>query len=186
MMRKARAHKRTITNAGGGRKLQKNKAAITIVAPSIQLLEKMKRATAALESFGVTYNLAIVAAHRAPKKTLQFALELESSDVAVIIAGGTGSAHLPGMLASLTTIPVIGVPLSGESLDGMDSLFSMLQMPSGVPVGVIGIDSAYNAGIFACQMLSLKYPHLREKLMKHKEALEKAVESEDMEAKSKG
>ena len=83
------------------------------------------------------------------------------------------------MIASLTTIPVIGVPLRGGTLDGMDSLLSMIQMPHGVPVGTMGINSAYNAGIFACQILALKYPYLKEKLRVHKKTLEEEVEDED-------
>ncbi|MDQ3836022.1 MAG: AIR carboxylase family protein, partial [Thermoproteota archaeon] len=97
----------------------------------------------------------------------------------VIIAGGAGSAHLPGMLASLTTIAIIGVPLRGDSLDGIDSLYSIVQMPRGVPVAAMGIDSAYNAAIFACQILSLKHPHLKQRLLEHKQILEEEVEAED-------
>jgi 5-(carboxyamino)imidazole ribonucleotide mutase len=164
---------------------QKNKKALVyIVAPSLRLLEKMEGAAAALESFGIVYNLSIVAAHRAPKKTLQLASELESMEVEVIIAGGTGSAHLPGMLASLTTIPVIGVPLKGESLDGLDSLYSVLQMPKGIPVATIGIDSAFNAGILACEILCLKYPAFKAKIIKYRETLEQEVELEDTKLKS--
>jgi 5-(carboxyamino)imidazole ribonucleotide mutase len=156
-------------------------ALVSVVAPSLKLLEKMGDAAAALESFGIAYNLSIVAAHRAPKKTLQFVSEIESSSskVEVIIAGGTGSAHLPGALASLTTIPVIGIPLKGDALDGIDSLYSMLQMPKGIPVATIGINSAFNAGMLACQILCLKYPTLKPKLVGYREALEREVELED-------
>ncbi|HJR46535.1 MAG TPA: AIR carboxylase family protein, partial [Nitrososphaeraceae archaeon] len=118
------------------------------------------------------------------KKTLKFVSDLETSGTEVIIAGGAGSAHLPGMLASLTTITIIGVPLRGDSLDGIDSLYSIIQMPRGVPVGAMGIDSAYNAGIFACQVLSLKYPHLKQKLLEHKQFLEKEVEDEDTQVRN--
>ncbi|MDQ3837054.1 MAG: 5-(carboxyamino)imidazole ribonucleotide mutase [Thermoproteota archaeon] len=152
---------------------------VSIVAPSLKLLDKMKGAITFLDSFQVPYTIAILAAHRAPKKTLKFVSELENNGTEVIIAGGAGSAHLPGMLASLTTITIIGVPLRGDSLDGLDSLYSIVQMPRGVPVGTMGIDSAYNAGIFACQILSLKYPHLKERLAEYKHALEKEVEAED-------
>lgn len=144
----------------------------------------MQSATAALQTFGIIYNLSIVAAHRAPKKTLQFASMLESSKVEVVIAGGSGSAHLPGMLASLTTIPVIGVPLKGESLDGVDSLYSILQMPKGIPVATIGIDSPFNAGILACEILCLKYPALKTKILKYRETLEQEVILEDIKLPS--
>lgn len=158
-------------------------ALVSIVAPSLKLLDKMKDAITVLDSFQVPYSVAIVAAHRAPKKMLKFVSDLETNGTEVIIAGGAGSAHLPGMLASLTTITTIGVPLRGDSLDGIDSLYSIIQMPRGVPVGAMGIDSAYNAGIFACQVLSLKYPHLKQKLLEHKQVLEKEVEAEDTEVR---
>ena len=160
-------------------KKERSIALVSIVAPSLRLLDKMKDAITVLDTFQVPYSIAIVAAHRAPKKTLKFVSDLENNGTEVIIAGGAGSAHLPGMLASLTTITIIGVPLRGDSLDGVDSLYSMIQMPRGVPVGVMGIDSAYNAAIFACQILSLKYPRLKQKLVEHKQLLEKEVAAED-------
>jgi 5-(carboxyamino)imidazole ribonucleotide mutase len=152
---------------------------VSIAAPSITLLNDMKDARTALDSFQIPYELSIVAAHRAPKKTLEFVAQLEVKEIEVIIAGGSGSAHLPGMIASLTTIPVIGVPLRGTSLDGMDSLLSMIQMPQGVAVGTVGINAAFNAGVFACQILSAKHPSLHDKLKLHKERLEELVKSED-------
>lgn len=152
---------------------------VSIVVPSLKLYEGLKDAKAALDSFGVESEVCIVAAHWAPKKTLRFIAEIESKGVEVIIAGADGSAHLPGMIASLTTTPVIGVPLLGTQLDGLDSLLSIVQMPRGVPVGTMAINSGYNAGVYACQILSLKYPHLRDKLKQHKESMEEKVESED-------
>lgn len=160
-------------------------ATVSIAVPSLKLFEHLKDTKTVLDSFGVENEVCMVAAHWAPKKTLRFIAELESKGVEVIIAGADGSAHLPGMIASLTTIPVIGVPLSGTPLDGMDSLLSIVQMPYGVPVGTMAINSGYNAGIFACQILSLKYPHLKQKLSEHKEMLEKKVESEDTQFNKK-
>lgn len=154
---------------------------VSIAVPSLKLLEQVEEAKAVLESFGIETDVNIVAAHWAPKKTLRFIAELESRGVEVIIAGADGSAHLPGMIASLTTIPVIGVPIQSTPLDGMDSLLSILQMPRGVPVATMAICSAYNAGIYAIQILSLKYPHLKEKLKEHKDMLERKVEAEDMQ-----
>jgi 5-(carboxyamino)imidazole ribonucleotide mutase len=119
-----------------------------------------------------------------PKKVLRYVQQLEAQGVDVVIAAGIGSAHLPGMIASLTVIPVVGIPLRSNFQDGMDSLLSIIQMPSGVPVGAMGINSSHNAGIFACQILSLKYPYLREKLRSYKEALEQEVESEDLKLKN--
>ena len=160
-------------------------ATVCIAVPSLKLFEKVKDARTVLNSFGIANEVCIVAAHWAPKKTLRFIAELESKGVDVIIAAADGSAHLPGMIASLTAIPVIGVPLQGTSLQGMDSLLSIVQMPHGVPVATMAIDSGYNAGVFACQILSLKYPHLKGKLSQHKEMLEKQVESEDIEFNKK-
>ncbi len=150
---------------------------VAIAVPSTKLLNHLNEIKTVLDFFQVLSEISIVAAHRSPKKTLRFIDELEHKGV--IIAAGSGSAHLPGMIASLTTIPVIGVPLRGGTLDGMDSLLSMIQMPHGVPVGTMGVNSAYNAGIFACQILALKYPYLKEKLRVHKETLEEEVEHED-------
>ena len=171
-------------DSSSGKKEKSATALVSIVAPSLKLLDKMKDAITVLDSFQVPYSIAIIAAHRAPRKILKFVSELETNGTEVIIAGGAGSAHLPGMLASLTTITVIGVPLRGDSLDGIDSLYSIIQMPRGVPVGAMGIDSAYNAGIFACQVLSLKYPHLKQKLLEHKQVLEKEVEAEDTQVRN--
>jgi 5-(carboxyamino)imidazole ribonucleotide mutase len=162
-----------------------DRVTVAIAAPSLKQLEYLMDAKAVLDSFGIENEVSIVAAHWAPKKTLRFIAELESKGVEVIIAGADGSAHLPGMIASLTNIPVIGVPFQGATLDGMDSLLSIVQMPRGVPVGTMAINSGYNAAIFACQILSLKYPHLKEKLKEHKDALEKTVESEDMQFNGK-
>lgn len=156
---------------------------VSVVAPSLKLLDDMKGTIVALNFFYVSYEVSIVAAHRAPKMTIDFATGVESKGIEVIIVGGAGSAHLPGMIASLTTIPVIGVPLQGSSLDGMDSLLSVVQMPQGVAVGTMGINAAYNAGIFACQILSAKYSYLKEKLQLHKEKLEEEVESENKKVK---
>jgi 5-(carboxyamino)imidazole ribonucleotide mutase len=171
-------------NSSGGKKEKSPAPLVYIVAPSLKLLDKMKDAITVLDAFQVPYSIAIVAAHRAPRKTLKFVSDLETNGTEVIIAGGAGSAHLPGMLASLTTITIIGVPLRGDSLDGIDSLYSIIQMPRGVPVGAMGIDSAYNAGIFACQVLSLKYPHLKQKLLEYKQVLEKEVEAEDTQVRN--
>ena len=171
-------------DSSSGKKEKSTTSLVSIVAPSLKLLDKMKDAITVLDAFQVPYTIAIVAAHRAPRKTLKFISDLETNGTEVIIAGGAGSAHLPGMLASLTTIAIIGVPLRGDSLDGIDSLYSIVQMPRGVPVGAMGIDSAYNAGIFACQILSLKYPHLKQRLVEHKQDLEKEVEAEDTQLKN--
>lgn len=156
---------------------------VLIAAPSLKLLDQMRGVKEVLDSFEIPYETCIIAAHRAPKKTIKLMEEMDSKGIEVIIACGSGSAHLPGMMASLTTIPVIGVPLQSISLTGLDSLFSILQMPPGVPIGTMGINSAYNAGIYACQILSLKYPNLKQKLKLHKERMEQEVDLEDANLK---
>jgi 5-(carboxyamino)imidazole ribonucleotide mutase len=155
---------------------------VSIAAPSIELLNKIKDTKDVLDSFEIPYSVSIVAAHRAPRKTLRYIDQLESKGIEVIIACGSGSAHLPGMIASLTSIPVIGIPLISNHLGGIDSMLSMLQMPEGVPVATVGISSAYNAAIIACQILSLKYPHLKDMIRSHKNMLEQNVELEDSTA----
>ena len=155
---------------------------VSIAAPSIELLNKIKDTKDVLDSFEIPYSVSIVAAHRAPRKTLRYIDQLESKGIEVIIACGSGSAHLPGMIASLTSIPVIGIPLVSNHLGGIDSILSMLQMPEGVPVATVGISSAYNAAIIACQILSLKYPYLKDMIRSHKNMLEQNVELEDSTA----
>ncbi len=173
------AKKYNMADRENARKKLAEFGAVSIAVPSLKLFEHIADARTILDSFGVQNEVSIIAAHWAPKKTLRYIAELESRGIEVIIAGADGSAHLPGMIASLTNIPVIGVPFKGASLDGMDSLLSIVQMPRGVPVGTMAIDSAHNAAIFACQILSLKYPHLKSKLKEHKEMLEKMVQLED-------
>jgi 5-(carboxyamino)imidazole ribonucleotide mutase len=166
------------------RGIKTNSPLVAIACPSTKLLDDVKNTKKVLDSFGVRSEMTIVAAHRSPHKMLRYVQQLDSQGVDVVIAAGNGSAHLPGIIASLTTIPVIGIPLRSELQGGMDSLFSIIQMPPGVPVGTMGINSSYNAGIFACQILSLKYPYLRKKLRLYKEALEQEVEMEDLKLRS--
>ena len=154
---------------------------VSIVAPSIELFNKIHEACSVLENFGIPYETAIVAAHRSPNKAIKYASGLEVRGIEVVLACGTGSAHLPGMIASLTNLPVIGIPLTHAPslMGGTDSLLSMIQMPQGVPVATVGLDSAYNAALVACQILSLKYHSLRERLQLHKRKMEEKVDSDE-------
>ena len=113
----------------------------------------MEEAAKALDSFGISYTADVVSAHRMPEEMVEFAKTAASKGYKVIIAGAGGAAHLPGMVASLTTLPVIGVPVSLKNLEGMDSLLSIVQMPAGVPVATVGIDNAKNAGILAARII---------------------------------
>ena len=154
---------------------------VSVVAPSIELFNKIHEACSVLEGFGIPYETTIVAAHRSPNKAIRYAGNLEDRGIEVVIACGTGSAHLPEMIASLTNLPVIGIPLAHDSfrLGGTDSLLSIIQMPQGVPVATVGIDSAYNAALLACQILSLKHQFLREKLQSHKQKMAEKVDSDE-------
>jgi 5-(carboxyamino)imidazole ribonucleotide mutase len=113
----------------------------------------MEEAAKALETFEISYSADVVSAHRMPEEMFDFAKSAASKGYKVIIAGAGGAAHLPGMVASLTTLPVIGVPISLKNLDGMDSLLSIVQMPAGVPVATVSIDGAKNAGILAARII---------------------------------
>jgi 5-(carboxyamino)imidazole ribonucleotide mutase len=113
----------------------------------------MEEAAKALESFGITFTAEVVSAHRMPEEMVEFAKTAAIKGYKVIIAGAGGAAHLPGMVASLTTLPVIGVPVSLKNLEGMDSLLSIVQMPAGVPVATVGIDNAKNAGLLAARII---------------------------------
>ena len=113
----------------------------------------MEDAAKALDSFGISYTADVVSAHRMPEEMVEFAKTAASKGYKVIIAGAGGAAHLPGMVASLTTLPVIGVPVSLKNLEGMDSLLSIVQMPAGIPVATVGIDNAKNAGLLAARII---------------------------------
>jgi 5-(carboxyamino)imidazole ribonucleotide mutase len=113
----------------------------------------MEEAAKALDAFGISYSADVVSAHRMPEEMVEFAKSAASKGYKVIIAGAGGAAHLPGMVASLTTLPVIGVPVSLKNLEGMDSLLSIVQMPGGIPVATVGIDNAKNAGILAARII---------------------------------
>ena len=113
----------------------------------------MEEAAKALESFGITFTADVVSAHRMPEEMVEFAKNAATKGYKVIIAGAGGAAHLPGMVTSLTTLPVIGVPVSLKNLEGMDSLLSIVQMPAGIPVATVGIDNAKNAGLLAARII---------------------------------
>ncbi|MEY2769166.1 MAG: hypothetical protein RL359_802 [Actinomycetota bacterium] len=127
----------------------------------------MEEAAKALESFGITFTADVVSAHRMPDEMVEFAKTAATKGYKVIIAGAGGAAHLPGMVASLTTLPVIGVPISLKNLDGMDSLLSIVQMPAGIPVATVGIDNAKNAGILAARIIGSSDAKVATKVQEH-------------------
>jgi phosphoribosylaminoimidazole carboxylase PurE protein len=150
-------------------------AKVGIIMGSDSDLPTMRPAAEILESLGVDYELTIVSAHRTPDRLYTYARDAEARGLRVIIAGAGGAAHLPGMAAALSELPVIGVPVSATCLSGEDALLSIVQMPAGVPVATVAIDNATNAGILAAQMLSTGDASLRERIRGYKQALEQKV-----------
>jgi len=135
-------------------------------------LERMKPASDILNEFGVPNELKVVSAHRAPKLLEEYASGAQTRGIEIIIAGAGGAAHLAGVTAALTSLPVIGVPVESKSLKGMDSLLSTVQMPPGVPVATVGIDASKNAGLLALRILALKDTVLAKKLEDYRAKLE--------------
>ncbi len=152
---------------------------VGIVMGSGSDLEVMKQSAAALTEFGVSYELVIASAHRHPEKVARYAKAAADAGIKIIIAGAGGAAHLPGVIASMTILPVIGVPVAAAHLNGLDSLYSIIQMPRGVPVATVGIDAAYNAGLLAVHILSLGNERLQEKLAAYRQKLAAKVEEAD-------
>lgn len=131
----------------------------------------MKEAAEVLKDFGVKFEMKVVSAHRTPKLMFDYARDARERGIRVLIAGAGGAAHLPGMVASLTSLPVIGVPVSVNKLSGLDSLLSIAQMPKGVPVATVAIDNAHNAGLLAVRMLAATDEKLSRKLDKHQKGM---------------
>ncbi|MDZ7839042.1 MAG: 5-(carboxyamino)imidazole ribonucleotide mutase [Actinomycetota bacterium] len=152
--------------------MSKTMGKIAIVMGSSSDEEVMKPAANTLKKFGIEYDIHILSAHRMPKKTAKFAAEAIGKGYEIVIAGAGKAAHLPGVIASHTTLPVIGVPVKTSDLGGLDSLLSIVQMPSGVPVATVAINGSKNAAILAVQILALKYPDLKDKLDHYKSDLE--------------
>tara|TARA_B100000575_G_scaffold107857_1_gene85832 strand:+ start:66 stop:557 length:492 start_codon:yes stop_codon:yes gene_type:complete len=149
-------------------------------------LPKMKSAVEILEEFGLETEVCILSAHRTPIEMINFAKEAEFNNVKVIIAGAGGAAHLPGMLAAMTIIPVIGVPIESKSLKGIDSLLSIVQMPAGVPVATVAINGSKNAGLLAAQIVALSDNEVNEKLKEFRQNIHKEVSKKNENLKIKG
>ncbi|HOJ79708.1 MAG TPA: 5-(carboxyamino)imidazole ribonucleotide mutase [Clostridiales bacterium] len=138
-----------------------------------------------LKDFGVETEVLVCSAHRTPDKAARFASEAESSGIEVIIAAAGKAAHLPGVLAAYTPLPVIGVPVRSSTMDGLDSLLSIVQMPPGIPVATVAIDGAVNAALLAVQVMSGTHPELREKMRQYKAKLARKVEKKNEELQKK-
>jgi 5-(carboxyamino)imidazole ribonucleotide mutase len=144
----------------------------------------MSDAAQALKEFGIEYEVEVLSAHRTPEKMIEWGKAASSRGIKVIIAGAGGAAHLPGMLASVTTLPVIGVPVSLSKLDGMDSLLSIVQMPGGIPVATVSIGGAKNAGILAARILGTSDPVLEKKLVEYGKSLASLVAEKNEQLKA--
>ena len=138
-------------------------------------LPTMKEAIAICEEFNIHSEVAIVSAHRTPQRMFEYAQTAHNRGLKVIIAGAGGAAHLPGMVASLTPLPVIGVPVQTRTLQGVDSLYSIVQMPGGIPVATVAIGNAKNAGLLAIQILASHQPELLEQVQKYRQTLSESV-----------
>ena len=155
-------------------------ADVAVIMGSLSDWETMKQAAYILEEFGIDFDKKVVSAHRTPEIMMNFAKNTEQQGYKLIIAGAGGAAHLPGMVAAMTLLPVIGVPIQSRALSGLDSLYSIVQMPGGVPVAsmAIGTSGAKNAALYAIQILALADKNLAEKLKKYrKEAADISVSS---------
>ena len=149
-------------------------------------LPTMKSAVEILDEVGLETEVLILSAHRTPIEMMNFAKEAEINNIKVIIAGAGGAAHLPGMIASLTIIPVIGVPVESKSLKGIDSLLSIVQMPAGVPVATVAINGSKNAGLLAAQILALSDHEVNKKLKAYRENIHNKVVSKNHSLKTGG
>jgi len=149
---------------------------VGIIMGSDSDLPVMEPAAAVLKSFGIEYEVTVVSAHRTPLRMVQYAQQAKDRGLKVIIAGAGGAAHLPGMVASITALPVIGVPVkSSNSIDGWDSVLSILQMPNGVPVATVALNAAKNAGILAAQIIGAADDAVYQKIAEYKHTLESEV-----------
>ena len=149
---------------------------IGIIMGSDSDLDVMKEAANVLDEFHIEYEITVVSAHRTPERMFTYAKEARARGIKVIIAGAGGAAHLPGMVASITTLPVIGVPVKLKTMDGLDSLLSIVQMPAGVPVATVAINNAKNAGILAAQILGTTNDEIADKIQAFKDKMKVEVE----------
>lgn len=151
------------------------KPIVAIIMGSDSDLNIMQDAAKVLDEFKIPYELTIVSAHRTPERLFKYAKLLTEKGIKVVIAGAGGAAHAPGMVAALTPLPVIGVPIKAKAMEGFDSLLSIVQMPPGIPVATVGINAAKNAGILAAQIIGVSDKGIQEKIDQYKEVLKSGV-----------
>jgi 5-(carboxyamino)imidazole ribonucleotide mutase len=160
------------------------KALVSIAMPSEKDLEVMEETIMTLKSFRIPYEVTVISAHRSPEQMFEYIKNANDRGIEVIIATASGAAHLPGMIAALTTLPVIAVPLKSSFLDGLDSVLSILQMPNGVPVATVSINGAKNAAILACQIIALHNDKAKHEMKKLKTTLVREVEKQSKRVRS--
>ncbi len=160
-------------------------AKVAVVMGSDSDLSVMKNCIKILKDFEINYEVMVCSAHRTPEKAADFATNAHNNGIDVIIAAAGKAAHLAGVLAAHTPIPVIGVPIKSSTMDGLDSLLSTVQMPSGIPVATVAIDGAENAALLAVQILSIAYHELRHKMIDYKKSLAEKVEKKNIELQNK-
>ncbi|MGN0771395.1 MAG: 5-(carboxyamino)imidazole ribonucleotide mutase [Christensenellales bacterium] len=154
-------------------------AKVGIIMGSISDLDVVKPAIEIIKKFGVEVDARVISAHRTPDEAHKYACEAESNGIEVIICAAGKAAHLGGVIAAYTSLPVIGLPVKSSTMDGLDSLLSMVQMPSGIPVACVAINGGLNAGLLALQILSVKYPELGEKMKKYKQEMADKINGDD-------
>ncbi len=159
---------------------------VLILMGSDSDLRVMKGAADALAELGIPSEVRIASAHRTPEKTAQLVASAAAQGFGVIIAGAGGAAHLPGVVAAATTLPVIGVPIASGALNGADALHAIVQMPKGIPVGTVAIDGAYNAGLLAAQILAVDDADLADRLRAYRRTLAEQVEEKDRRLQESG
>lgn len=163
------------------------KPVVGIIMGSQSDLRIMKEAAEVLEELAIPFELTVVSAHRTPLRMMEYGKNARAKGIKVIVAGAGGAAHLPGMIASITSLPVVGVPIkSSNSIDGWDSVLSILQMPSGVPVATVALDGARNAGILAAQIIGTSDKKVAKRLDKFKSSLKSKVETSAKSIERKG
>ena len=169
----------------GGNKAMKKTPKVAVVMGSDSDFPVLKGCIKILKDFGVETEVSVCSAHRTPHNAAEFATNAEKNGIEAIIAAAGKAAHLPGVLAAFTPLPVIGIPIKSSTMDGLDSLLSIVQMPSGIPVATVAIDGAENAALLAVQILSGAHPALREKMKEYKKGLAAKVEQKNAELQKK-
>ena len=161
------------------------KPLVGILMGSESDLPVMEKAAESFKGDGIPFEMEISSAHRLPEKTARYAKEARKRGIEVLIAGAGMAAHLAGVLASRTTLPVIGVPIKSGPLNGADALYSTVQMPTGIPVATVGIDGAKNAAYLACEILSIKYPEITKRIEEFRSKMKKSLEEKSKALKKR-